>query len=471
MPDSSDNYQLPSWPPTKINREIWNAVMGSIAQRLTAREELEATFESLQATGIQATLDYIQVTVAPQIATIQASIELAQEQIDQIVIDGIAPNAAKLGGQLPAHYATASALALKADQSYVDQELLDFATATQILLDQKANATEIDNALEKRLRADMAQNWTRAERGQARANIDAGVLSGFRNKIINGNFDIWQRGVGAFTATGYTADRWGLLNGAGASNSLSRVATGANSIYYGGAQYALSWTRSVAGTNASRLVQKIEDVWTLAGKRLTISFWAASGVPTEIEAAFTQFFGTGGTPSASVTVPTQQFSLTGSPKKFTATFDVPSIAGKTLGTTDDDCLWFVLRRPHDSQNPTALVNITHVSVVEGDATAEEDPFSPRHPQQELALCQRYYETGVHLVGGYHVAANEIIQTSRFCVQKRTTPAMTGAALSSSNATAASAIAPIDASSYRASLVLNTSGGGSIDWSWTADAEL
>ncbi|WP_349366789.1 MAG: hypothetical protein ABL311_04700 [Nitratireductor rhodophyticola] len=31
-----------------------------------------------------------------------------------------------------------------------------------------------------------------------------------------------------------------------------------------------------------------------------------------------------------------------------------------------------------------------VSLVKGDATAETDPFSPRHIQQELALCQRYF---------------------------------------------------------------------------------
>jgi len=151
MPDSSDNYQLPSWPPTPINRELWNAVLGSIGERLTAREDLEADFEALIAQGTQASLDYIQATVAPQIASLQTSIQLAQEQIDQIIVDGIAPNAAKLGGQLPAYYATAASVtalsatvALKADTSYLDAELLDLANATQALLDLKASIAALN---------------------------------------------------------------------------------------------------------------------------------------------------------------------------------------------------------------------------------------------------------------------------------------------------------------------------------------
>ncbi|MFN3440965.1 MAG: hypothetical protein ACK4Z3_01035 [Rhizobium rosettiformans] len=150
MPDSSDNYQLPSWPPTPINRDLWNAVLGSIGERLTAREELEADFEALIAQGTQASLDYIQATVAPQVASLQASIQLAQEQIDQIVEDGIAPNSAKLGGQFPAYYATAAsvvalntAVGLRATTVYVDSELLELAEAVQILLDQKASLTQL----------------------------------------------------------------------------------------------------------------------------------------------------------------------------------------------------------------------------------------------------------------------------------------------------------------------------------------
>jgi hypothetical protein len=152
MPDSSDDYQLPSWPPTPINRDLWNAVMGSIAARLTAREDLEATFEALQQTGIQASLDYIQVTVAPQIATLQTSITLAQEQLDQIILDGVSPDSNKLGGQLPAYYATANALSTGLTDAA--NALSQLSTDTADALADKADADDVATALADKADAD-----------------------------------------------------------------------------------------------------------------------------------------------------------------------------------------------------------------------------------------------------------------------------------------------------------------------------
>ncbi len=109
MPDRFDDYQLPSWPPTKITREIWNTVLKDIGVRLRDREALEASFELLQQQGIQAALDYIQVSVAPQLSDLQRTILESKEQIDDL-LQGNAPNAHKLGGQLPAYYAKSSEL-------------------------------------------------------------------------------------------------------------------------------------------------------------------------------------------------------------------------------------------------------------------------------------------------------------------------------------------------------------------------
>ncbi len=110
MPERSDGYQLPSYPKTLIDRPLWNSTMGDLDARLLTVEARAASFTELEERGIQASLEYIQVNVAPKLATLQQSITLAQDQIDQIIIGGKAPDTLKFGGQLPAYYATAQGL-------------------------------------------------------------------------------------------------------------------------------------------------------------------------------------------------------------------------------------------------------------------------------------------------------------------------------------------------------------------------
>lgn len=135
MPDRFDDYRLPSWPPTKITREIWNAVLGDIGVRLRDREALEASFELLQQQGIQAALDYIQVSVAPQLSDLQRTIQESKDQIDDL-LQGNAPNAHKLGGQLPAYYAKAS----------------DVQSLLQVVAD-KADADDVTALIQQRIAA------------------------------------------------------------------------------------------------------------------------------------------------------------------------------------------------------------------------------------------------------------------------------------------------------------------------------
>lgn len=70
------------------------------------------------------------------------------------------------------------------------------------------------------------------------------------------------------------------------------------------------------------------------------------------------------------------------------------------------------------------LEIAHVSLVEGDARSEDDPFSPRHIQQELALCQRYYEKGYSQLNIWAGSTGWAYSTRiGFAVHKRTTPTM------------------------------------------------
>ena len=99
---------------------------------------------------------------------------------------------------------------------------------------------------------------------------------GTQNYLINGNFDLWQRGT-SFSSTGsavYTADRWYDVSNSG--STISRVAaTGQNS------QYALKLARNSGQTFTADLLvaQPFEtaNIVPLRGKRVTLSFSAKSG--------------------------------------------------------------------------------------------------------------------------------------------------------------------------------------------------
>ncbi len=76
----------------------------------------------------------------------------------------------------------------------------------------------------------------------------AGALS-FRNRIINGNFDLWQRGYGPLGG-GYLADRWvvAIDSGTNLQQSLYSL-TGAERSIVG----LNTWTAlNVASDNVSR---------------------------------------------------------------------------------------------------------------------------------------------------------------------------------------------------------------------------
>lgn len=159
---------------------------------------------------------------------------------------------------------------------------------------------------------------------------------------------------------------------------------------------------SVAGAgNFTIKTQQLEDVSKTAGKTVTVTFWAKADASKNIAVELFQIFGTGGSPSSSVFVPSQTVSLTTSWAKHSLTFDVPSVSGKTRGTDENDYLalqfWFDAGSSFNSRTNTlgqqsGTFDMTRVSLCEGDATALDDPFEERTYGEELALCERYFTT-------------------------------------------------------------------------------
>lgn len=229
-------------------------------------------------------------------------------------------------------------------------------------------------------------------------------LSGFRNKIINGGFDIWQRGVSQSAAGHGSADRWRFYFGTGAG-TVSRQAfdLGQTDVPGNPRFFCRHDLSSLAGAGiGTAFGQRIEDVRTLAGRKATLTFYARAEYEQALGARAIQDFGTGGSPSAAVETLIDEFTVGQTWQKFTATVSLPSIAGKTLGSNDNSNVRIDISR-NDAATIGGYVDVARVSFVEGDATAEADPFSPRHVQQEIELCRRYCARFTAPAGGARIS--------------------------------------------------------------------
>jgi len=231
--------------------------------------------------------------------------------------------------------------------------------------------------------------------GQLASIFTTTPLHGFRNRIINGGFDIWQRGTSQ-TGFGYgSADRWSVnsLAPSGALLASRQEFDLGQTAVPGNPRYFLRIAGSSFSSTELNLTQAIEDVRTLAGRKATLTFWARASAPRQLYPSLVQVFGLGGSRSAPVSTLGDPVSLTTSWQKFSQVFELPSLAGKVLGTNGDDFLSVTLdikRGAVGADLGNDTIDLARVSLVEGDATAEVDPFAPRHIAQELALCRRYY---------------------------------------------------------------------------------
>ena len=222
-------------------------------------------------------------------------------------------------------------------------------------------------------------------------------LAGFRNAIINGNFDIWQRGT-SFSGLEYGADRWVNNRFAPATQSREAFALGQTAVPHN-PQY---FCRTSVGANStgsaySFLMHLIEDVRTFAGQTVTLSFWAKADASRHVSVDLIQNFGTGGTPSSVVdAIGVTKVAIGTEWQKITITADIPSISGKTLGTDGNSFLglriWFSAGSNYNAQtdslgNQSGVFDIAQVQL---EAGAFATPFERRPLAVELPLCQRYY---------------------------------------------------------------------------------
>jgi hypothetical protein len=225
---------------------------------------------------------------------------------------------------------------------------------------------------------------TKAAYDLAASAYDSGFTNNFfagKNKIINGKFDVWQRGT-SFSTGGYTSDRW-TVNFSGATGTVSQQTFTPGTAPVAGYEgtFFLRFATTVADDN-SRIEQKIENVRTFAGETVTVSLWAKADSARTITINPYQSFGSGG--SADVAIASQTISVTTAWTRFTKTFAIPSVAGKTIGTGS-----FLSLELLHAPNATFTLDIWGVQMEAGSVAT---PFQTASGSigEELLLCQRYY---------------------------------------------------------------------------------
>ena len=208
-----------------------------------------------------------------------------------------------------------------------------------------------------------------------------GSLSG-RNRIINGSFEIWQRGTST-TATGntYLADRWvsACPTGGTVSQETSSIPTGS--------RYA--WKYVASASNAfMQIGQQIEfaNCLDLQNTTVAISFMARSvntnAGSTSLTVRTRTIAGVDGTCYFIGSNSDTSVTLTTTWTRYTVTRTLPA----TFGSLS---LEFVLGS-HVSGDGIMLAQ------VQLEAGSVATPFERRTLTQEQLLCSRYYHTNVEI---------------------------------------------------------------------------
>jgi hypothetical protein len=213
--------------------------------------------------------------------------------------------------------------------------------------------------------------------------------SGFRNVLINGGFDIWQRWVATSIdvsagATGYTADRWFMSPVGSTMGAIRDTNVPPTSL----SKYSLQIAPNGTSGSTCKLGQRIEsaNVYALKGT-VTFSAWIFNNTSASMTPVLLL-----GTPSAEDNFTTVTNRLTqslqscanGAWTKVTHTVDISGYTNINNG----------LQLEIQTSGHTTFGRIVRIAEVQLERNTQPTPFEQRPYGVELALCQRYYYRAV-----------------------------------------------------------------------------
>jgi hypothetical protein len=205
---------------------------------------------------------------------------------------------------------------------------------------------------------------------------------GRRNIVMNGGFDVWQRGTSVTEASNsynnFTADRWSAYFAGTYTKQQTTLPNGDYVNYFRG----VLGTTSANRININHFIENGNSI--MSGKYVTVSFWLACDRPgSEVNVKLQT---TSGTSFTSYTQIANEYIKTEQDwKKYEITFhcfnDLGNNSARPHGLLEFD--------GSDAQWPNgSTFEIAQVQIEIGRVAT---PFEHRSYGEELALCERYYQ--------------------------------------------------------------------------------
>lgn len=228
---------------------------------------------------------------------------------------------------------------------------------------------------------------------------NVGTLPSFYNYLINGGFDYFQRTApGTLTAIAndtYGPDRWNILTQT-TTVQIQRVAGNIYSVSAG----ELKQNQAAAQRMGLCQILEASSSVSIRGKTVIAQAKIKCSSSQPIRIAILEWTGTADAPTSNVvkdwtsgTFTANNFFLTSSLTVTAVSAVTPSAATWTTlsvtGTVSASCnnfIVFIWTEGTAAQNVT--LDVTEVGLYTG---AQIRNWEPRLAQQELAMCQRYYE--------------------------------------------------------------------------------
>lgn len=311
-----------------------------------------------------------------------------------------------------------------------------------------------------------------------------------KNLIINSGFNVTNRyymttnnNIYTPNAAGgsfYFCDGWIIDYGSG-SNPSSYITLVNAYIYQSGFQMSsllksdadlyIDFPTSMSTASYVSLKQRIEGPLSVVSdgtKKITVSFnYLGFGSSNTINVKLTQNFGSGGSPSSSVTITGTPVSIiSGVTTAYAFTVTLPSTFGKSWGTNrNSSYLELQILFPLPTAGSSSSNRITNVQLEVGDVAT---PFEYRTPAQDLILCQRYFYRFYQLPIGYAVDATRPSSVINHKVSMRAIPTLEAGAIfnvSSGNSGTPSLLTNSMATTTEVSRVYNSGAG------WTTGVDV